>query len=222
MKLRNLGIAAAVLLAVGCASKETKITQIDNPLEAVPDIKAQEVEFLQDHGMVTLEFDESGAEWLVIESTGTSPVTFNHTNSREEAMTVATSRARANLVEFLNNNVKTEKFIEDVSKTILNDTLTNGTTTTTEPITETDIFGDQNTVNTAIDHVANNEQRTRATKVAQQVKRTLHESSNGIIKGALVTKRVVNPDVQMVAVTVRVSKKSINAAHKIRAQMDGQ
>lgn len=222
MKLKPLGAALAIIFATGCTTVDTTVSKIEDPLEAKPDIKEQEVTFLQDHGMVTLEFDETGAEWIAIQSTGTSPITFNHANSREEAMTVATSRARANLVEFLSNNVKTEKFIEDVSKTILNDKLTNGTITSTEPVTETDIFGDQNTVNTAVDHVNNNEERTRATKVAQQVKRTLHESSNGIIKGALVTKRAVNPDVQMVAVTVRVSKKSINTAHKIRAQMDGQ
>lgn len=222
MKLRNIAVTAAVLMAVGCASQNTGVKMVDNPLEQQPDIKAQEVAFLEEHGTIGLEFDENNGEWISVESTGTSPITFNHANSREEAMTVASMRARANLVEFLNNTIKTEKFVENVSKTILNDTLTNGTNTVTAPLSETDIFGDEVTTLGTQDHVNNIEQRDRSTKVAQQVKQTLHESTNGILKGAMIVDRKVDPSVNMVAVKVRASKKSINTAHKIRAQMDGQ
>ena len=216
--------ALAIIFATGCTtfSEKETVTQIDNPLEAKPEIKQQEVVFLEDNGKITLEFDETGAEWLVIESTATSPVNFNHANSREEAFLVATMRARAGIVEFLNNSVKTEKFVENVSKTILNDNLTNGSSDDTVPVTETDIFGDQVTENQLVNKVANVEERNRATKVAQSVKQTINESSNGILKGAVVSKRVINADVNMVSVTVRASKKSINAAHVIRAQMDGE
>lgn len=222
MKLRNIAVTAAVLMAVGCASQNTGVKMVDNPLEQQPDIKAQEVAFLEEHGTIGLEFDENNGEWISVESTGTSPITFNHANSREEAMTVASMRARANLVEFLNNTIKTEKFVENVSKTILNDTLTNGTNTVTAPYTEKDIFGDETTELKPTDHINNIEQRNRSTKVAQQVKQTLHESTNGILKGAMIVDRKVDPSVNMVAVKVRVSKKSINVAHKIRSQMDGQ
>jgi len=223
MKLRNIAVSAAVIMAVGCATQNPgPVSLVDNPLEAQPDIKAQEVAFLEEHGTIGLEFDENNGEWLSVESTGTSPITFNHANSREEAMTVAAMRARANLVEFLNNTIKTEKFVENVSKTILNDSLTNGTNTVTAPLSETDIFGDEVTTLGTQDHVNNIEQRNRSTKVAQQVKQTLHESTNGILKGAMIINRSVDPSVNMVAVKVRVSKKSINVAHKIRAQMEGQ
>lgn len=224
MKLKPLGAALAIIFATGCTtfSEKETVTQIDNPLEAKPEIKQQEVVFLEDNGKITLEFDETGAEWLVIESTATSPVNFNHANSREEAFLVATMRARAGIVEFLNNSVKTEKFVENVSKTILNDNVTNGSTDDTVPVTETDIFGDQVTENQLVNKVANVEERNRATKVAQSVKQTINESSNGILKGAVVSKRILNSDVDMVSVTVRASKKSINAAHVIRAQMDGE
>jgi hypothetical protein len=222
-KLIAVAVAGALVLTSGCSmfdQKET-VAVIQNPLEAVPDVKQQEVAFLEDHGKITLEFDENGAEWLTIESTGTSPINFNHANSREEAFLVASMRARANLVEFLNNSVKTEKFTEHVSKTILNDKVKNGKTDNTEPVTETDIFGDATTENQLVAKVDNIEERNRATKVAQQVRQTINESSNGILKGAVVSKRAVDIDVQMVAVTVRVSKKTINAAQSIRAQIDG-
>lgn len=221
-KLLTLAVAGAIALS-GCSMFQTEptVAQIDNPLEATPDIKAQEVAFLEENGKITLEFDETGAEWLVIESTGTSPINFNHANSREEAFLVATMRARASLVEFLNNSVKTEKFTEHVSKTILNDNVVNGKQDDTQPVTETDVFGDESTSNQLVATVANVEERKRATKVAQQVRHTINESSNGILKGAVVSDRNVDIDIQMVAVTVRVSKKTINAAHTIRAHMDG-
>ena len=223
MKLRNLAVTAAVIMAVGCASQApTPVALIDNPLEKTPDIKAQEVAFLEANGTINLEFDETGADWLVIESTGTSPITFNHANSREEAMTVASMKARANLVEFLNNTIKTEKFVDNVSKTILNDSLTNGTNTVSEPVAEKDIFGDESTVIKNVDHTNNVEARNRSTKVAQHVSQSIHESTNGILKGAMIIERKVDPSINMVSVKVRASKKTINAAHKIRAQMDGQ
>lgn len=222
-KLIAVAVAGALVLTSGCSMFDQKETGavIENPLEAVPDIKQQEVEFLEANGKIILEFDATGAEWLVIESTGTSPINFNHANSREEAFLVASMRARAGLVEFLNNSVKTEKFTEHVSKTILNDNVVNGKKDDTKPVTQTDIFGDATTENQLVAIVANVEERNRATKVAQQVRQTINESSNGILKGALISNRAVNNDIQMVAVTVRVSKKTINAAHKIRAQMDG-
>ena len=221
-KFIAVAVAGALMLG-GCSTMNDKptVSQITDQLESKPDIKAQEVEFLETNGKITLEFDENGNEWLVIESTGTAPVNFNHANSREEAFLVASMRARSNLVEFLNNSVKTEKFVENVSKTILNDSVKNGKTDQTEPVTETDIFGDQTTSEQVVDRVANEEERQRATKVAQLVRHTINESSNGILKGALVSSRKINTDIQMVSVTVRVSKKTINAAQKIRAQMDG-
>jgi len=223
MKLKPIVAAVAIVFATGCSMLEQKetVTVIENPLEAAPEIKEQEVTFLEDSGKITLEFDENGAEWLTIESTATSPVNFNHANSREEAFLVASMRARANLVEFLNNSVKTEKFVENVSKTILNDVVKNGSSDDTVPVTENDIFGDAVTENKLVNSVANQEERNRATKVAQSVKQTINESTNGILKGAVISVRAINPNVDMVAVTVRVSKKAINAAHVIRAQMDG-
>lgn len=221
-KLIAVAVAGALMLG-GCSSLSDKptVSVIDNPLESAPDIKQQEVVFLEENGKITLEFDEKTGDWIAIEATGTSPVTFNHANSREEAFTVASMRARANLVEFLTNSVKTEKFVENVSKTILNDSVKNGKVDLTEPVTSTDIFGDQTTENGTVSKVDNVEERNRATKVAQQVKQTVHESTNGILKGVVVSKRNINADIQMVSVTVRASKKTINAAQKIRAQMDG-
>lgn len=223
MKLKPIVAAVAIVFATGCSMLEQKetVAVIENPLEAAPEIKEQEVTFLEDSGKITLEFDENGAEWLTIESTATSPVNFNHANSREEAFLVASMRARANLVEFLNNSVKTEKFVENVSKTILNDVVKNGSSDDTVPVTQNDIFGDAVTENKLVNSVANQEERNRATKVAQSVKQTINESTNGILKGAVISVRAINPNVDMVAVTVRVSKKTINAAHVIRAQMDG-
>ena len=89
-KLIVVAVVGAMALS-GCSifGDKNTVAEITNPLEATPDIKALEVAFLEDNRKITLEFDENGAEWLVIESTGTSPINFNHANSREEAFLVA-------------------------------------------------------------------------------------------------------------------------------------
>lgn len=222
MKAKRLStLIASLFLVVGCASNGPKIATINNPLEAKPDIKKQEVKFLEQYGHVKLEFDENGEEWLTLESTGTAPLNFNHANSREEAFMVANMRAQRNLIEFLNSQIKSDKVTDSISKVVLDDTLVGGTKDVNKPIETVDLLGEKSSTNKTETQSHNDEQRNRANKVAQTVKETISQSANGILKGTMIVDRKIDADVNMVAVTIKVSKKSINAARKIRNQMDG-
>ena len=222
MKAKRLStLIASLFLVVGCASNGPKIATINNPLEAKPDIKKQEVKFLETYGHVKLEFDENGEEWLTLESTGTAPLNFNHANSREEAFMVANMRAQRNLTEFLSSSVKSDKFTDSVSKVVLDDTLNGTTSDVKKPTQGLDALGEMVGIDKTENTSENSEKRNRANKVAQTVKETISQSANGILKGTMIVDRKVDADVNMVAVTIKVSKKSINAARKIRNQMDG-
>lgn len=222
MKAKRLStLIASLFLVVGCASNGPKIATINNPLEAKPDIKKQEVKFLEAYGHVKLEFDENGEEWLTLESTGTAPLNFNHANSREEAFMVANMRAQRNLTEFLSSSVKSDKFTDSVSKVVLDDTLNGTTSDVKKPTQGLDALGEMVGIDKTENTSENSEKRNRANKVAQTVKETISQSANGILKGTMIVDRKVDADVNMVAVTIKVSKKSINAARKIRNQMDG-
>jgi len=221
MKVKKIAaLVAAIVFIAGC-STNPKIATITNPLEARADIKKQEVKFLETYGHITLQFDENGEEWLSLESTGTAPLNFNHANSREEAFMVANMRAQRNLIEFLSSSIKSDKFTDSISKVVLDDTLTGGTKDSNKPTEALDALGDKTVSNKSETASQNDESRSRANKVAQTVKETISQSANGILKGTMIVDRKIDAEVNMVAVTIKVSKKSINTSRKIRNQMDG-
>ena len=221
MKVKNISAFLGTLLfIVGCNSNP-KLTTVTNPLEAKLDIKKQEVKFLEQNGHVKLEFDENGEEWLALESTGTAPLNFNHANSREEAFMVANMRAQRNLTEFLSASIKSDKVTDSISKVMLNDNINGSLVDTKKPTQDFNTLGETVGIDKTETTSENTEKRDRANKVAQTVKETISQSANGILKGALIIERKVDADLNMVAVTIRVSKKSINASRKIRNQMDG-
>jgi hypothetical protein len=221
MKVKKIAaLVAAIVFVAGC-STNPKIATITNPLEARADIKKQEVKFLETYGHVVLQFDENGEEWLSLESTGTAPLNFNHANSREEAFMVANMRAQRNLIEFLSSSIKSDKFTDSISKVVLDDTLVGGTKDSNKPTEALDALGDKTVSNKSETASQNDESRSRANKVAQTVKETINQSANGILKGTMIIDRKIDAEVNMVAVTIKVSKKSINTSRKIRNQMDG-
>jgi hypothetical protein len=221
MKVKKIAaLVAAIVFIAGC-STNPKIATITNPLEARADIKKQEVKFLETYGHVVLQFDENGEEWLSLESTGTAPLNFNHANSREEAFMVANMRAQRNLIEFLSSSIKSDKFTDSISKVVLDDTLVGGTKDSNKPTEALDALGDKTVSNKSETASQNDESRSRANKVAQTVKETINQSANGILKGTMIIDRKIDAEVNMVAVTIKVSKKSINTSRKIRNQMDG-
>jgi hypothetical protein len=222
MKKSALAMALVAVFTVGCATKGSPPTptKVENKLEQTPDIAKAEAEFLEATGTVQLQFSEQG-EWLVIKTTGTAPINFNHPQGREDAFMLATMRAKRNLVEFLTNDVKSGKVAENVTKTALTDLVTNKNTEDRRRDSKKEndsLFGSDNDTTGGM---YSEEDRKRASKIAQSVTETISDNSQFILKGAYVAKREVTRDNNMVAVTVLVSKKSMNAAAQVRTQMNG-
>lgn len=222
MKKSALAMALVAVFTVGCATKGSPPTptKVENKLEQTPDIKKAEAEFLEATGTVQLQFSDAG-EWLVIKTTGTAPINFNHPQGREDAFMLATMRAKRNLVEFLTNDVKSGKVAENVTKTALTDLVTNKNTEDRrrDSKKESDsLFGSDGETTGGM---YSEEDRKRASKIAQSVTETISDNSQFILRGAYVAKREVTRDNNMVAVTVLVSKKSMNAAAQVRTQMNG-
>jgi hypothetical protein len=222
MKKSVLAMALVAVFTVGCASKGSPPTptKVENKLEQKPDIKKAEAEFLEVSGTLQLQFSEEG-EWLVIKSSGTAPINFNHAQGREDAFMLATMRAKRNLVEFLTNDVKSGKVAENVTKTAMRDIVTNKNTEDRRRDTKKEndsLFGSDTDIEGGM---YSEEERKRASKIAQSVTETISDNSQFILKGAYVAKREVNRDTNMVAVTIMVSKKSMNASAQVRTMMNG-
>ena len=221
MKLKLLTIAIVAALATGCASnKPEPVTKVQNKLEQKPDIKKAEAEFLEVSGTLQLQFSEDG-DWVAIKTTGTAPINFNHPQGREDAFMLATMRAKRNLVEFLTNDVKSGKVAENVTKTAMRDIVSNKNTEDRRRDSKNDndsLFGSDGDVTGGM---YSEEERRRASKIAQSVTETISDNSQFILKGAYVANRTVDRDSNMVAVTIMVSKKSMNTAAQVRTMMNG-
>jgi hypothetical protein len=222
MKKSALAMAMVAVFTVGCASKGSPPTpvKVENKLELKPDIKKAEAEFLEMSGTLQLQFSEDG-DWVVIKSSGTAPINFNHPQGREDAFMLATMRAKRTLIEFLTNDVKSGKVAENVTKTAMRDMVTNKNTEDRRRDSKKEndsLFGSDNDTTGGM---YSEEDRQRASKIAQSVTETISDNSQFILKGAYVANRVVDRDTNMVSVTLLVSKKSMNVASQIRTQMNG-
>jgi hypothetical protein len=222
MKKSALAMALVAVFTVGCATKGSPPTpvKVENKLELKPDIKKAEAEFLEMSGTLQLQFSEEG-DWVVIKSSGTAPINFNHPQGREDAFMLATMRAKRTLIEFLTNDVKSGKVAENVTKTAMRDMVTNKNTEDRRRDSKKEndsLFGSDNDTTGGM---YSEEDRQRASKIAQSVTETISDNSQFILKGAYVANRVVDRDTNMVSVTLLVSKKSMNVAAQIRTQMNG-
>lgn len=211
-------IVVCLIILSGCSLSPKK--ESTNQLDAKLTLKKQEVNFLETYGKIKLEFDENVKGWITLESTGTAPLNFNQANSREEAFMLANMRAQRNLIEFLSSSIKSEKFTNSLSKVMLDDLLTNGISDTPKPEDYLSDLEDNND-NDSMLISKNSESRKRVNNISQTVKESIAQSAEGIIKGAMVVDRRIDPDVNMVAVTIKVSQKSIDAANEISNQMGG-
>ena len=215
-------IAIAVLSAftAGCASNIPAVTKIENKLEQKPDIKKAEAEFFKTSGTVQLQFSDEG-DWLVIKTSGTAPINFNHSQGREDAFMLATMRAKRNLTEFLQNDVKSGKAAENVTKTALRDIVSSKNSEDRKKNKDTksdDLLGSDSETD---ESKFSSEERNRANKISQSVTETINDNSHGILRGAYIASRDVDRETNMASVTLMVSKKSINAAAQVRVLMNG-
>ena len=81
------------------------------------DISTNVVKFVESSGKIEIEF--KGKEWQTIKSSGSASLLINDNNGLEQAMNVATMRAKANLIEFLNNEITSTKSTTTLVKSLI-------------------------------------------------------------------------------------------------------
>lgn len=218
--MKRCVIALSVLAVLsGCStfSKNTPepVVKVENKLEQKPDIKKSEAEFLESNGVLQIQFGDDG-EWIMIKTVGSAAVNFNHSQGKEDAFMLASMRAKRNLIEFLSNDVKSNKVTENLTKTSLKDIVNSKNS---ESRQAGGGLSDEDTE--AKLKNASDDDRQRANKIAQSVSESIRDSSQAILKGAYIARREIDRDNNLAAVTVQVSRKSINTAAQIRTMMNG-
>ena len=153
------------------------------------EVTADAVKFAQDFGKVEVTFSDKG-DWESITSTASSFVPMNHDAALEQGMNVATMRAKRNIVEFMQSDLRSKKTTDTMTKALA------------QNISEDDV-----------------ESKQKAANIATSIVEKITVEGNGIIRGAYVSKRVVTPDAKNVSVTVTVTRKSLQSVTKIRQAM---
>lgn len=176
--MKKLLIAVTVLALSACST--TKLSEND--------ISSDAVKYTQDFGKVEVTYTEN--TWTEIKSTGTSAVPINDNAGLEQAMNIATMRAKRNIVEFMQTDLRSGKTVDVMTNSLAKEVGEN----------------DQKS-------------KQKAANIATQISEKIATDANGILKGVYVSDRKVSNDGQTVVVVVKVDKRSMNGAKQIRMAM---
>lgn len=177
--MKKVILACAVLALSACSS--TKLADNGPSSDAV--------KFTQDFGKVEVTFNDKG-EWESLKSSATSAVPISADAGLEQGMNVALMRAKRNIAEFINQDLKSKTTTDTITKALEK--------------------------NVAEDDVKSKQQ---AADIASEITEKISVEANGILKGIYIVDRKVSTDSKTVVVTVQVDKRSMNAARQLRVAM---
>lgn len=175
-------ILVAVIAAALSACSSTKLTSVDP-------VSNDAVKYTQDFGKVEVTFNDKG-DWESIKSSATSSVPIDVDAGLEQGMNVATMRAKRNIVEFINTDLKSSKTTEAMTNSLAKNVSS----------------GDEHS-------------QERAANIATQIQEKIAVQADGLLKGVYVIDRKISSDKRTVVVTIQVDKRSMRAAQQIRMAM---
>jgi hypothetical protein len=176
--MKKLILVSAIALALSACSTTKTVDLNDTSKDAV--------KYTQEFGKVEITFNDKG-EWETLKSTGTSAIPLTDNAALEQAMNVATMRAKRNIVEFIQTDLNSSKSHEAITNALAKD-----------------VSADESKT------------RERAGNIATKIQEKIAVEANGIVKGVYITDRKISGDKSMAVVTVEVSKKSMRAAQQVR------
>jgi len=233
MKLRTLVVAMAGVFALSGCFNNTELKPDKDPSAEINKPKPVSTVFNRPKGPTQIEFGIDG-QFVSITATGTAPIAGNNAYSIEQAITVATLRAKRNHSEFLTEEMNTQRTINVISHTVQKskENTLNGMIDTPIVINDDlfDINGNPDMENAVNGPVANNVQAPALTgypgepnsneqKVAETVKENIVAQTKNILRGVYVLEEKVNQEGRTVNVTIKASSNSINAANDLKAAL---
>lgn len=194
--MKNISIVIAIAISVaGCGTIK--------PITAAA-VHEQTI------GAVQITFDDTG-NWIKLVSTGVAPTHDKSAQAASEATKIAAMRAKQNIVEFLNNDIRSDKTVEIVTKSSRkSSTGSDKSSREGSGIEWSDAIGGNKT---------NTEKDEGELKIMTTVIERIRDNSSSILRGVQTTKQSVAPDHAWVEVTV--SKQSIAASQSLHNVMSG-
>jgi hypothetical protein len=160
-------------------------------------------------GEVQITFDDSG-NWIKLVSTGVAPTYDKSAQSVSEATKIAAMRAKQNIAEFMNNDIRSDKSVDVVTKSVKKSS--NVTNKNSHDANGPDSNADS-------DVKSDSEKSADDISTLTTVMEHIRDNSNAILRGVQITNETVSPESVWIEVTV--SKQSIGASQSIRSSMSG-
>jgi hypothetical protein len=145
---------------------------------------------------IDIDFDASG-NWSAIYSTYTQPVDFPDRRGIKKAQIIAEEKGKAQIIRFLNQEVSSDRLVEEVDKTVENAERTLGTG-------KDDKFT-----------------RTSQRQMVESVKEFTHSFGSGNLRGVTVLETGYNEKAEEVWVRIGISRKTIAIANSLGQGMNG-
>ena len=123
--MNKLFVAILSLCMLACSSKGVQPTPgvTDRPEMSETISSVAESAFQESSGTLNLAFDAKG-NWLKITTRGSASLVEDSPAARDSALMIATMRAKRTVTEFLNNDVKSAKTLNRLSKSYAKNFLT--------------------------------------------------------------------------------------------------
>ena len=172
-------ILVAAMAAILSACSTTKTVDLDP-------VSKDAVKYTQEFGKVEVTFNDKG-EWESLKSTGTSAIPLSDNAALEQAMNVATMRAKRNIVEFIQTDLQSSKSHEAITNALAKDVSSDDA-----------------------------KSRERAGNIATKIQEKITTQADGLLKGVYINDRKISGDKTMAVVTVTVDKRSMRAAQQVR------
>jgi hypothetical protein len=145
---------------------------------------------------IDIDFDAAG-NWSAIYSTYTHPVEFPDRRGIKKAQIIAEEKGKAQIIRFLNQEVSSERLVEEVDKTIENAERTQGTGK-----------DDKST-------------RTSQRQMVESVKEFTRSYASGNLRGVTVLETGYNEKAEEAWVKIGISSKTIAIANSLGQSMNG-
>lgn len=177
-------LAIAVLTLAVSACSTTKVADAEMSKEAI--------KYTQEFGKVEVTFNDKG-DWETLKSSATASMPLSDDSALEQAMNLAAMRAKRNIVEFMNTDLRSSKTTETLTNALAKDVSADDAKT-----------------------------KERAGNIATKIQEKISVQSDGMLKGAYISDRKVSSDKTTVVVTLQIDKRSMIAASRIRAALSTQ
>jgi hypothetical protein len=207
MKFKLSAIAIVVLLSACSSTKTVDGANSNGPITS----QKLSTSFVSEKVKIESKCDwfgmSSNCNVVAIESTGTAPTFGATTSNRKNALTIAEMRANANVSEFLNKEITSNRVNNTIAKNV-------------EKATDIIRSGkaDGSTVEMTDKEAGNSSVRENTNDTVVQLTETIRTNSSAILKGFIkIKEEVVGP--QEVAVTIRWDINSETARNQLASRM---